>query len=86
MLWVLTAAPPHKEGNEITALDHRLQMVRLAIEDNADFELSTIDIDRPGPHYTVDTLALVRQQHPGAQVILIIGGRLTAGYADVAHA
>ncbi|HET6846984.1 MAG TPA: adenylyltransferase/cytidyltransferase family protein, partial [Anaerolineales bacterium] len=31
LLWVLTPAPPHKEGREITLLQHRLEMVRLAI-------------------------------------------------------
>jgi len=74
LLWVLTAAPPHKGGSEITALDRRLEMVQLAIRDNPAFQLSTIDIDRPGPHYTADTLRLVHTEHRGAQIVLIIGG------------
>jgi nicotinate-nucleotide adenylyltransferase len=74
LLWVVTAAPPHKEGAEITELKRRVEMVRLAIGDDPAFELSTIDIDRPGPHYTADTLRMVRQQHPEDQILLIIGG------------
>jgi nicotinate-nucleotide adenylyltransferase len=74
LLWVLTPAPPHKEGREITALHQRLEMVRLAIQDNAAFELSMAEIDRPGPQYTADTLKLVHQQFPGDKVVLIIGG------------
>jgi nicotinate-nucleotide adenylyltransferase len=74
LLWVLTAAPPHKEGQEITPVQARVEMVHLAIEDNPAFELSTIDIDRPGPHYTADTLSLARQEYPGEQIILLIGG------------
>lgn len=49
-------------------------MVRLAIGGNPAFELSTVDIDRPGPHFTADTLALVRKQYPDAKLALIIGG------------
>lgn len=37
-------------------------MVRLAIADNPAFQISTVDIDRTGPHYTVDTLRLLRNQ------------------------
>ena len=49
LLWVLTAAPPHKEGKEITALKHRLQMVRLAIADNPalSFRPSTSIVQAP---------------------------------------
>ncbi len=86
LLWVLAAAPPHKEGQEITALNHRRQMVRLAIADNPGFELSTVDIDRPGPHYTADMLRLLRDAHPGEQIILVIGGDSFARSADMAYA
>jgi nicotinate-nucleotide adenylyltransferase len=74
LLWVLTPAPPHKEGTEITALQHRIDMVRLAIHDNADFELSTVDMERPGPQYSVDTLRLLHLKYPGDKIALIIGG------------
>jgi nicotinate-nucleotide adenylyltransferase len=74
LLWVLTPTPPHKEGQEITALQQRLDMVRLAIQDNADFEISTVDIDRPGPQFTADTLRLLHQGYPRQEITLIIGG------------
>ena len=49
-------------------------MVKLAIEDNPTFELSTIELNRPGPHYTADTLKLLAEQNPDAEIVPIIGG------------
>jgi nicotinate-nucleotide adenylyltransferase len=54
--------PPHKQGHPILPVAHRLRMVHLAIADNAAFVTCTIDIDRPGPHYTVDTIRLIRKK------------------------
>ena len=39
-------------------------MTQVAIADNAGFALSRVDLDRPGPHYTVETLTLLREQMP----------------------
>src|SRR5512147_2567788 len=66
LLWVLTPTPPHKLHQEITPLEHRLEMIRLAIAGSPEFELSRIEIDRPGPHYTLDTLGLIRAANPDA--------------------
>ena len=74
LLWILTPEPPHKQEQFITSIEHRLAMVELAIKDNLTFELSRIELDRPGPHYTFDTLKLVAEQNPGADIIPIIGG------------
>jgi nicotinate-nucleotide adenylyltransferase len=74
VLWVLTADPPHKQGIAVSALDDRLEMVRRTIADESKFELSTVDIDRPGPHYTVDTLDILRRQNSAAEIIMLLGG------------
>jgi nicotinate-nucleotide adenylyltransferase len=74
LLWVLTGAPPHKEGQPITNPDERIEMVRRALEAFPEFELSRLEIDRPPPHYAVDTVRLAAEQHPGAEVIYILGG------------
>ena len=74
LLWVLTPVPPHKLDQSISLLEHRLAMVELAIQDNPNFELSRVEIDRPGPHYTLDTLGLLADAHPSADLILLIGG------------
>lgn len=74
LLWVLTPEPPHKLENPITPLNHRLSMLRGMIAHNHIFELSTLEIDRPGPHYTVDTIRLLASQAPEAEIVLLIGG------------
>jgi len=74
LLWTVTPDPPHKQDQLITALEHRLAMVRLAIEDDPSFELSDVELDRPGPHYTLDTIRLVAQQNPEAEIVPVIGG------------
>ena len=62
VLFAPTRQPPHKQDQAITPIDHRLEMVRLAIEPYPRFGISRVDIDREGPTYTVDTLRLLRQQ------------------------
>lgn len=73
-LWVLTPDPPHKLDNPITPLQHRLPMLQRMIMHNPAFEISRVEIDRPGPHYTIDTVRLIAQQEPNAELYLLIGG------------
>lgn len=74
VLWVLTSIPPHKLDQTITDVNDRLAMVRLALNGEPAFKLSTVDMDRPGPHYTLDTVKLLSIQHPNADMVLLIGG------------
>ena len=74
LLWVLTPDPPHKQEQIITPVEHRLAMVNLAIQDNPKFELSRVELDRPGPHYTLDTVETIAEKYPGAEITPIIGG------------
>ncbi len=74
LLWVLTPTPPHKLDQPITPLQHRLAMLQRAIEGEPAFELSRIEVERPGPHYMLDTLKLLADQNPGAELVLLLGG------------
>jgi nicotinate-nucleotide adenylyltransferase len=74
LLWVLTPDPPHKQDQVITGLAHRLAMVRLAISGEPDFELSTVEMDRPGPHFALDTVKAVADLNPGAELVYLMGG------------
>jgi nicotinate-nucleotide adenylyltransferase len=74
LLWVLTPVPPHKLNRPISSLDDRLAMVKLALKDEPAFELSNIEIERPGPHYTLDTIRVFSSQYPNADLILLLGG------------
>jgi nicotinate-nucleotide adenylyltransferase len=70
----LTPYPPHKEDRAITPLEDRLALLRAALSGDPLFELSTIDIDRPPPHYAVDTLRTLRGQYPGVGLVYLVGG------------
>ncbi|HQF61810.1 MAG TPA: nicotinate-nucleotide adenylyltransferase [Anaerolineaceae bacterium] len=74
LLWVLTPNPPHKTGQIISPLEARLAMLQAAIGADPRFELSRVDIDRPAPHYALDTVRLLREQNPGAAIFYLMGG------------
>lgn len=56
ILFVPAGRPPHKRGRPITSADDRLAMVQLAVAGEPRFAVSRIEIDRPGPSYTADTV------------------------------
>ncbi len=74
LLWVVTLTPPHKLGRKITPLQVRLKLVEAALENSSEFSISRVEIDRPGPHYAVDTVKLLKHQYPGDQLIYVMGG------------
>jgi nicotinate-nucleotide adenylyltransferase len=49
-------------------------MVMLTIADTPGVELSTVEIDRPGPHYALDTVKIIADQNPGADLVYLMGG------------
>lgn len=73
VLWVLTPQPPHKLGEPHTPLHLRAALVYAAIGDNPAFVLSTVEMERPGPHYTVDTLRILRGRYPDDALVFLVG-------------
>jgi nicotinate-nucleotide adenylyltransferase len=74
VLFVPAGEPPHKPRRPISAAHHRLRMIELAIAGQSCFDLSTVDLDRTGPCYTVDTLELLRlERGPGAEFFFVEG-------------
>ena len=74
VLLVPAGNPPHKPSRPISAAVHRLKMVELAIAGTPHFALSRVDLDRPGPCYTVDTLALLREEWGSGPTLFFIEG------------
>ena len=72
VVFVTAGEPPHKTGEPVTDAAHRYEMTRLAIEDNERFECSTIEMNRPGPSYTVDTVRQLAAE-TGARLYVLIG-------------
>ncbi|MFO7273462.1 MAG: nicotinate-nucleotide adenylyltransferase [Bacillota bacterium] len=65
--------PPHKQGQPVTPAEHRAAMVRLAIADNPAFAFSDLELRRPGPSYTIDTVRALAAEHPDWELALIVG-------------
>jgi nicotinate-nucleotide adenylyltransferase len=77
ILFVPAGQPLLKPDCNITPSDQRVEMVRCAIADNPHFKLCTLEIERPGPSYTVDTLMMLRQQLGSEVSFFFILGRDT---------
>jgi len=73
VLFAPVGVQPLKQDRSLAAPEHRARMVELAIAAYPRFALSRADLDRPGPHYTVDLLAIIQQQYPGAALWFIMG-------------
>ncbi|MHB9094153.1 MAG: nicotinate-nucleotide adenylyltransferase [Eubacteriales bacterium] len=74
ILFMPSGNPVHKKRNDITDHVHRLEMTRLAIAKNPYFALSTLEVDRPGPTYTVDTLEYLKNDCSGTAGLFFITG------------
>ena len=74
IIFVPAGQPWLKANSPISVAEHRIQMVRLAIADKPYFKLSTVEIDRAGPSYSVDTVAeLQGQLGAGDELFFILG-------------
>jgi nicotinate-nucleotide adenylyltransferase len=73
-VWFIPAArPPHKSESDLTRFDHRAEMLTLAVAGHPGFRVLDLEKDRPGPSYTVDTLAELHRRHPGDEFWLLVG-------------
>ena len=77
VLFVPAGQPLLKPDRNITPADHRVEMVRRAIADNPHFKLCTLEVERPGHSYTVDTLMILREQLGSEASLFFILGRDT---------
>lgn len=74
IIFIPAGQPWVKSGETITAAEHRVAMLQLAIADKYGFHLSTMEIDRPGPSYTVDSLKKLNNEFLElAELYFIIG-------------
>lgn len=63
--------PPHKDEAGITGAALRYEMVKLAVENRENMEVSSVEIEREGPSYTVDTLREMEEQYD--RIMFIVG-------------
>ncbi len=73
ILFIPSGNPPHKKEEEIPPARHRLEMVRSALSGHSGFELSDIEVKRPGKSYSVETLSELKRLYPEDRLFFIIG-------------
>ncbi|MGH7496197.1 MAG: nicotinate-nucleotide adenylyltransferase [bacterium] len=84
VLFVLSPRPPHKNAEELTPISHRLAMLNLALAENPHFAVSTLELERQGVSYTVDTLRQLKSapKYVEAELHLIVGMDSLAAFAQ----
>jgi nicotinate-nucleotide adenylyltransferase len=82
VIFVPAGEPWMKAGTPVSPVKDRVEMVRLAVARRKAFELSTIEADRPGPSYAVDTMdILLKQLGSGAALFFLLGSDALADIA-----
>ncbi|MDT8443770.1 MAG: nicotinate-nucleotide adenylyltransferase [Desulfuromonadales bacterium] len=81
LLFVPAAEPPHKDVAGEVSFEHRLAMVKEAIREYPNFQVSDLEIRRSGKSFSVDTLEILRRQDPHGEHYFIIG---LDSYRDIA--
>jgi nicotinate-nucleotide adenylyltransferase len=80
VLFVPAAVPPHKRDVSIASAKHRCEMIRRAIADHPSFSMDTLELERHGPSYTVETLRELSQRLPSRELYLIMGSDSLADF------
>ena len=78
VLLVPVHTPPHKEAIDDPGPEARLALCRAAIGDDEELEVSTLEIERGGPSYTVDTLRALHGSREGDDLTFIAGGDMAS--------
>ncbi len=73
IIFMPAGIPPHKDKTEISSTDHRLEMLKLAVNSNPHFEISQWELKNKERSYTVDTLKKLKKDYPSRKIYMIIG-------------
>ncbi len=73
VLFIPTGCSYMKDSDEILPAKERIRMTGMAIEDNPNFALSTIETEREGDSYTCDTILELKKRYPEQEYYLILG-------------
>ena len=82
MALVPAATQPLKVGRAVATAQQRLAMTRLLVEGDARFEVSSVEVDRAGLSFMVDTLGDFADAYPSAERFLLIGADVLATFAQ----
>jgi nicotinate-nucleotide adenylyltransferase len=73
VIFIPAALSPHKLGQNPAAAGVRVEMLRAAIEGELHFCLDTMELERPAPSYTVDTIQALKTREPDTEFVYLIG-------------
>ncbi|MGQ9471201.1 MAG: nicotinate-nucleotide adenylyltransferase [Candidatus Aminicenantales bacterium] len=73
VLFIPSRLPPHKPAWEVVSGEDRLRMVELAIKGYPQFEASSIEVERPGPSYSILTIKKIKQEYLVAEIFFLLG-------------
>ena len=71
--FMVTPQSPFKKNMTLLAKEHRLEMVRLALDEYSHFQVSDFEFSLSYPQYTASTLKLIEKQYPDNNFIIIMG-------------
>ncbi|MCL2573027.1 MAG: nicotinate-nucleotide adenylyltransferase [Defluviitaleaceae bacterium] len=80
IIFVPTGTPPLKDATKTTHAHHRHILCVLATLDNPNFSVSTIEIDREGTSYTIDTIEQLKNEYPNDELYFIVGADVVANF------
>ncbi len=69
-----------EDGTDIASAEHRTAMLRLALEYYPQFQVDTVELERGGVSYTIDTIRYFRDRFPDAELFLLIGSDQAAAF------
>ena len=70
--------PPHIDAKKTISAHHRIEMLKLAVQDNPRLKVEDVEIRRQGVSYTIDTMKILKEQNPDTDFYFIIGGDMVA--------
>ena len=81
LIWIPTAVQPLKIGRAAAGARQRLEMVRRLLRADPRFSVSSIEMDRQGLSYTVDTLDTLARTHPSAERFFLVGADALSSFS-----
>ena len=82
ILWVPAHLPPHRPLAPGASTEAREAMVKLAIAEEPRYQLSRVELDRPGPSYAIETLNILRSERPEVSWIFLVGSDAASGLSE----
>jgi nicotinate-nucleotide adenylyltransferase len=80
--FIPAARQPHKPHGPIAPAADRVAMLKLALEDRPEFGIETIEVDRGGVSYTIDTLRAMSASQPQAELFFLMGADSLADFPN----